>query len=172
VNFDLSVYFNTKKDFTMIDSIDIPASPEGMMWCAVVHQAVRDLYAPNSNSYPKSFSRPFAHPAWKTAAEFIFSGEQDDHKAWELAGLDPADIRQEVISKMTTGETVGRVGSRESMFGPIDFRSMRATVLLALKQVADHYGTDGVSEMFADDARPAFRRMIGQFRQQRQWIEL
>lgn len=156
----------------MIDSIDIPASPEGTMWCAVVHQAVRDLYAPNSNRYPKPFTHPFAHPDWKTAAEFIFSGEQDDHKAWELAGLDPADIRQEVISKMTTGETVGRVGSRESMFGPIDFRSMRGTVLLALKKVADHYGTDGVSEMFADDARPAFRRMLEQFRQQRNWIEL
>ena len=156
----------------MIDSIDIPASPAGTMWCAVIHQAVRDLYEPNANRHPKPFTYPFAHPEWKTAAEFIFSGEQDDHKAWELAGLEPADIRQEVISKMTTGETIGRVGSRESMFGPINFRSMRANVLLALKQVADYYGTDGVSEMFADDARPAFRRMIRPLRQQRNWIEL
>lgn len=156
----------------MIDSIDIPASPEGTMWCAVVHQAVRDLYAPNANCHPKPYDHPFSHPAWKTAAEFIFSGEQDDHKAWSLAGLEPADIRQEVISKMSTGETVGRVGSRESMFGPIDFRSMRVSVLRALDQVADYYGTDGVSEMFADDARPALRRMLGQFKQQRNWIEL
>jgi hypothetical protein len=58
------------------------------------------------------------------------------------------------------------------MFGPIDFRSMRGTVLLALKQVGDYYGTDGVSEMIADDARPAFRRMLTKFQRQRNWIEL
>ena len=156
----------------MSDFTEIAASPEGTMWCAVVHQAVRDLYAPNANAYPKPFSDPFSHPEWKTAAEFIFSGEQDNHEAWALSGLDPVHIRQEVISKMTTGETVGRVGSRESMFGPIDFRAMRGTVLLALKKVADYYQTDGVSEFVADDARPAFRRMLSQFRQQRNWIQL
>jgi hypothetical protein len=49
---------------------------------------------------------------------------------------------------------------------------MRGTVLLALKQVGDYYGTDGVSEMIADDARPAFRRMLTKFQRQRNWIEL
>ena len=152
--------------------LDIPAAPEATMWCAVIHQAVRDLYAPNSNTYAKPMSQPFSHPEWKTAAEFVLSGKQDDHQAWAFSGLDPAEIRQQIIGKMTTGETVGRVGSRESMFGPINFRSMRGTVLLALKQVADHYGTDGVSELIADDARPAFRRMLSKCKRQRHWIEL
>lgn len=172
VSFDLSVYFSTKEDMQMTSFLDIPASPEGTMWCAVIHQAVRDLYAPNSNTYAKPMGQPFTHPEWKTAAEMVLSGKQDDHQAWAFSGLNPADIRQQVIEKMITGETVGRVGSRESMFGPIDFRSMRATVLIALKQVADYYGTDGVSEMIADDARPAFRRMLATFKQQREWIEL
>lgn len=172
MSFDLSVYFNTNEDMRMTSFLDIPASPEGTMWCAVIHQAVRDLYAPNSNTRPKPINQPFTHPTWKTAAEMVLSGKQDDHQAWAFSGLDPTDIRQQVIEKMTTGETVGRVGSRESMFGPIDFRSMRGTVLLALKQVGDYYGTDGVSEMIADDARPALRRMLTKFQRQRNWIEL
>lgn len=156
----------------MAEFIDIPASPEGTLWCAVIHRAVRDLYAPNSHQWARPIDKPLSHPTWRSAAELVLSGEHDDHTAWSLSGLDPTHIRNAIVEKMATGETIGRVGSRESMFGPIDFRAMRANVLVALKQVADHYGSDGVSELIADDAIPAFRRMIGQFRQHRQWVEL
>jgi hypothetical protein len=49
---------------------------------------------------------------------------------------------------------------------------MRATVLLALKQVADFYKTDGVDEMVAEDSRTEFRKMLSMFKQNRTWIQL
>jgi hypothetical protein len=156
----------------MNDFMSSDMAPERAMWCVVIHQAVRDLFNPNSNAWSQPMGKPFKHPTWASAMEFVFSGTQDDHAAWELSGLSPTTVRHQVIEKMTTGETVGKIGSRESALGPIDYRSMRATVLLALKQVADFYKTDGVDEMVAEDSRTEFRKMLSMFKQNRTWIQL
>lgn len=155
-------------DFTVSDM-----APEREMWCVVIHQAVRDIYNPNANDWAKPMGKPFKHPTWASAMEFIFSGTQDDHAAWDLSGLSPTEIRHQVIEKMTTGERVGRIGDRDSALGPIDYRSMRCNVLNALRQVAAFYETDGVDEMIAEDSRGVFKRMLSKCKEKTsRWVEL
>jgi hypothetical protein len=135
------------------------SSPERLLWCAVIHQAVRDLGHPNSNVHTQQTISPFQNKIWRTAAELIFSGKQDKHVAWEYSGLDPKVIRADVLAKAREGVVVGQIGSRETPMGPIDYREVRKLLVRAFDQVKAFYAReeeDGLKKMFAEDCRLDF----------------
>lgn len=140
------------------------STPEKLMWCTVIHQAVRDLGYPNSNTYSRQTLRPLENDIFRSAMQLIFSGKEDDHKAWEYSGLSPKAIRADVINKMKEGVTVGQVGSRETPMGPIDYRQVRKLVLRAFDQV-DHFycnrEEDVFKELLAEDCRLDFLSLLG-----------
>ena len=135
------------------------ASPERLLWCTVIHQAVRDLAHPNSNQHSKQTIAPLKNSVWLSAIQLIFSGKEDKHPAWEYSGLDPKAIRADVLDKARQGVTVGQIGSRESPLGPIDYKEMRRLLVRAFDQVSSFYSDkdeSAVNEMFAQDCRLDF----------------
>jgi hypothetical protein len=138
------------------------ADPERLLWATVIHQAVRDLGHPNSNTHRDQTVAPLENKIWRSAIQLIFSGKEDAHPAWEYSGLDPKAIRAEVLDKARQGVTVGQVGSRESPMGPIDYREVRRLLVRAFDQVCNFYADkdeSAVNEMFAQDCRLDFLSM-------------
>lgn len=136
------------------------ADPERLLWCTVIHKAVRDLGHPNTHARHKSQTiAPLENKIWRSAIQLIFSGKEDDHVAWDYSGLDPKTIRAEVLDKARQGVVVGQVGSRESPMGPIDYREVRRLLVRAFDQVSRFYEDkeeSAVKEMFAEDCRLNF----------------
>ena len=143
------------------------STPERLLWCTVIHQAVRDLGHPNSNVHTQQTIAPLENKIFKTAMQLIFSGTEDDHIAWQYSGLSPKAIRADVIAKMKTGETVGQIGSRESPMGPIDYREVRRLIMRAFNQADAFYSQRGENVfrlMFAPDCQLDMIGLIGQAR--------
>lgn len=143
----------------MSEFLDHDGTGEQLLWCAVVHQAVRDLGHPNSNVHTQQTIVPFKNDIWRSAAELVFSGKQDKHKAWEYSGICPKTIRADVLRKCREGEVVGQIGSRTSPMGPIDYREVRRMLVRAFDQVDAFYQgkkESAVRQMFAPDCRIDF----------------
>jgi hypothetical protein len=143
------------------------SAPERLLWCTVIHQAVRDLGHPNSNVHSHQTIAPLENNIFKTAMQLIFSGTEDDHIAWQYSGLSPKEIRSDVISKMKSGETVGQIGSRESPMGPIDYREVRRLVMRAYQQADSFYdkrGERALQLLFAPDCQLDMLGLIGEIK--------
>jgi hypothetical protein len=151
----------------MTTFIEHEAPPEQLLWCSVIHQAVRDLGHPNSNVHTQQTLAPLENNIFKTAMQLIFSGQEDEHIAWQYSGLDPKAIRKDIVSKMKTGEVVGHVGSRESPMGPIDYREVRRLIMRAFQQADAFYSQRGENAfrlMFAPDVQLDMIGLIGEIR--------
>jgi hypothetical protein len=110
---------------------------------------------------------PLENNIFKTAMQLIFSGQEDEHIAWQYSGLDPKAIRKDIVSKMKTGEVVGHVGSRESPMGPIDYREVRRLIMRAFQQADAFYSQRGENAfrlMFAPDVQLDMIGLIGEIR--------
>lgn len=125
----------------MSEKKEIPESnPERMLWLNVIYQALSDLEKPERWSYlpinqrfyvngKLTLDNPYENDTWRSAAQVLLSGREDNHMMWGAADIDPRDFREQVLTSMKRGTKIAGQGGRLLPSYDIDFRRARVNVL-------------------------------------------
>jgi hypothetical protein len=140
-------------------------SAAGKLWLNVLYQALSDLEKPTRWDHVTDKVRhemktnPYRNDLWRSAMGLIFSGRDDDHLVFQGTGVNPASLRQQVLSLMKDGQKVQGPQDRCLPFYGVDYRKARINLMRGYEWAAKKF-KQPMAELYAPDCHKQIQALL------------